>query len=274
LMNELERFISHLNRRTSQKIETIHQENRRLDYLLLTLLLFLLAMTLLGWFYTRRRILRPLHTMIGWTKRIEEGRFHITNTLQGRDEIAQLARSFTRMADTVAQSLSDLSDKAHTDHLTGLPNRAFLDGELERLQPVIAFHEMRGGVILIDLDHFKRINDRYGHDIGDQVLKRFADFLRQHVPDPHLVGRWGGEEFLVITRHVSCRETSTLANTLREELSRWDFSDRHLHLTASFGVSEFRKDLTTDLTIKDADIALYRAKKLGRDRVERECVDS
>ncbi|MFO1496665.1 MAG: tetratricopeptide repeat protein [Lysobacterales bacterium] len=154
---------------------------------------------------------------------------------------------------------------ATTDELTALPNRratlAYVRDQLARgTQPI--------GVIALDIDHFKQINDRYGHEAGDVVLKRVAASLRQHV-DRGLIGRIGGEEFLALMPAHDRERSAALADTLRQRIAAIDLSDvaQTLTVSASFGIAEIR-DQDWQGAVRRADAALYRAKHAGRNRVE------
>ncbi len=270
MMEKLKKFFTMIDRRTSANVEMIRQENQRIDWVILLLITLLLLIALISWIHSRRKIVHPLQELIRWTDRLKDGHFRISNTIQGQDEIAQLAKSFTTMAETIHQNLDELNSMAHTDRLTGLPNRTLLEVELERLYLAARFFDLQCGLILIDLDHFKEVNDRYGHDVGDRILKRFADFLRENIDKPHVVGRWGGEEFLILTRNLSFDQSVTLAEKLKRILAFWEFPYERHYVTASWGVACLCPDETISQALKHADMALYRAKKNGRNRVEAE----
>jgi len=178
------------------------------------------------------------------------------------DEALQALRQTQAQLITQNRQLERL---AVTDQLTGLANRLRLDQALEdeRLRT-----ERYGGsfcVVLLDIDHFKLVNDRFGHQMGDQVLTGFARMLEAHTREVDVVGRWGGEEFLVI-----CRDGLEAAQLLAEKLRR--AIESHVFAlvgrkSASFGVALFRRGETVAEAIARADAALYQAKQGGRNRV-------
>jgi diguanylate cyclase (GGDEF)-like protein len=170
-----------------------------------------------------------------------------------------------RLLHAVAQGEARLAqESARRDHLTGLYNRL---GVNERYRQMLTED---GGkpvaIVLIDIDHFKSINDRFGHVQGDEVLSAFAQLLQHNVRDADLTGRWGGEEFLLIARVSGARAAVELAEKLRMVIATNSFA--HGRLTASFGVY-FADALPDKLgpAISRADRALYAAKEQGRDRV-------
>jgi diguanylate cyclase (GGDEF)-like protein len=161
---------------------------------------------------------------------------------------------------------------AHTDELTDVPNRRSV---LSRLQPLLRDPDQGScAVLIIDVDHFKRINDQYGHPIGDEVLKVVASAVRSVVGEPNFFGRLGGEEFLVVLPRADLSAARTTAERFRETImsvdtSRW-FSDRR-RITASIGCAVSIPATDTPSTmLKRADLALYAAKRGGRNCVRTE----
>ena len=157
---------------------------------------------------------------------------------------------------------------ATTDPLTGLPNRRFLDILARR--PADRRREDTTGVLMVDIDHFKRLNDRYGHGVGDEVLRAVADSVARTVRADDFPIRYGGEEFLVVLRRADPEIALAVAERLRRNVSRIDPVPLGIAtpVTVSVGaaVAEPGRDRLADL-IARADAALYRAKAAGRDRV-------
>ncbi len=154
-----------------------------------------------------------------------------------------------------------------TDNLTKLYNRNKLDEVLiEESNRANRFDHIFG-VIIIDIDYFKSVNDIHGHQMGDTVLKEFADILKFNSRKTDTVGRWGGEEFLIICSETNLDGILSFANTLKEKISSYPFALGE-QKTASFGVSVYKKDENVEDMIKRADDALYEAKENGRNKVE------
>ncbi|MFN4072944.1 MAG: GGDEF domain-containing protein [Thermus sp.] len=151
-------------------------------------------------------------------------------------------------------------EQALTDPLTGLPNRRALEMAMEREAARVDRGEKPFSLVLLDLDHFKRVNDTQGHQEGDRLLKEVAQLLIAHVRHGDLVGRWGGEEFAILLPRAEEGEAMRVAERLRAELSR-------LGVSGSFGVAVYRGDVKE--VFQRADTALYLAKRRGRNRVER-----
>lgn len=152
---------------------------------------------------------------------------------------------------------------AHTDSLTFLPNRRWLTQTLEQRLS----RKKRFTLILVDIDHFKQINDTFGHEMGDSVLREVSDCLHHQIRAGDVIGRWGGEEFLIVASEEDAQSALQLAHRLRESLETFKL-EANLSVTASFGVTLSREDDTLVSLLKRADLALYRAKNNGRNRVE------
>ncbi|WP_174733432.1 GGDEF domain-containing protein [Mesobacillus harenae] len=155
---------------------------------------------------------------------------------------------------------------AYTDYLTSLPNRrkmdALLHQEIKRARKEVT----AVSAILFDVDYFKKVNDRYGHDVGDSVLRELTYLINGSLEEADHFGRWGGEEFLIIAVNKNLNNGAALAERLRTVVENHKF-DTVGFLTCSFGVSELNDhDLAKDL-LKRADIAMYQAKETGRNRI-------
>ncbi|HZT85196.1 MAG TPA: GGDEF domain-containing protein [Gaiellaceae bacterium] len=160
--------------------------------------------------------------------------------------------------------------QALVDGLTGLANRRAaadaLHAEAARAQRL----ETPLSIVLADLDGFKDVNDVYGHPVGDEVLRVFSGVLRETLRESDVAGRWGGEEFLLLLPGADEEGAAQLADRTRGELAdRRIPGVRGLRVTASFGVAEYTGQPTTEELVAAADAALYRAKRAGKDRVER-----
>jgi len=182
------------------------------------------------------------------------------------DREAVLQRMVDERTHELEQARQNMERLATTDTLTGLNNRMKMDtllrSELERVG-----RGQRGlAVIMYDIDHFKAVNDDYGHTKGDEVLIKLSRLVEARIRNTDALGRWGGEEFLLVCPLTSLEEAQKLAETLRERIAQTDFG-LNRPLTASFGVAEYRAGDTVETLIHRADIAMYRAKKEGRNAV-------
>ncbi|MEP3436467.1 MAG: sensor domain-containing diguanylate cyclase [Hoeflea sp.] len=165
----------------------------------------------------------------------------------------------------------ELTRLASADPLTGqLNRRAFLES-LEREWTRAFRYETGLSLVMFDLDHFKSINDTYGHDMGDQVICQFSELVRSSLRDIDVFGRWGGEEFIAALPHTDLRKARTAAERVREAVAMQRFEAEGFDpfsVTVSAGVADIRNgECPFQQMIKDADNALYEAKKAGRNQV-------
>ncbi|MBY5653000.1 PleD family two-component system response regulator [Rhizobium leguminosarum] len=188
-----------------------------------------------------------------------------------------VARSLTqirrkRYNDRLRASVKQTIELAVTDPLTGLYNRRYLDNHLN----VLFNRSMARGrplsVLITDIDRFKHVNDTYGHDGGDEVLREFSNRVRSTIRGADLACRYGGEEFVVVMPDTSPEIAAAVAERLRAAIENSPFMLKHsgeaLNVTASFGIaSRIASVLTPDQLMKQADLALYEAKNTGRNRV-------
>jgi diguanylate cyclase (GGDEF)-like protein len=163
----------------------------------------------------------------------------------------------------------ELAGQAHIDPLTGVLNRQGLRAALMNTSALLAAPM---SVIFIDIDHFKRINDTHGHDVGDEVLRKFAHVVGSGIRSSDRLVRWGGEEFLIICPVTDVHQAVTVAEALRASLHRQTWP-AGLAVTASFGVAQHADNEDIGVVIKRADSELYGAKNGGRDRVHAYGVD-
>jgi diguanylate cyclase (GGDEF)-like protein len=158
---------------------------------------------------------------------------------------------------------AELETKAVTDKLTGLFNRTRLDHTLVKQLTKSRQSQGHFGMILLDLDFFKKINDTFGHHVGDSVLVQIAAILQQNIRSYDMAIRWGGEEFLLICFEMNKDTILKLSNNIRQKIEQHDFKDIH-KATVSLGVTLKHEKDTIDDMIQRADKALYQAKNKGR----------
>jgi diguanylate cyclase (GGDEF)-like protein len=165
-----------------------------------------------------------------------------------------------------------LEEMALMDSLTGLPNRRAVDLWASRQLSAAARHDFPFWVVMTDLDCFKKVNDTYGHDAGDTVLKTFADILKTRTRRSDICARLGGEEFLLMMTHADREQVKTAVGRIRKQFENTSipFADKTITATASFGIAGFRgtKAPEWNTLVARADAALYAAKHKGRNRVE------
>ncbi|NVK74037.1 MAG: transporter substrate-binding domain-containing protein [Oceanospirillaceae bacterium] len=182
-------------------------------------------------------------------------------------------RKITKANTLLRQAQKDIEEKnkelnrlALTDNLTALFNRRKLE-EIIRSEIDKQSYLKRGFCLsILDIDHFKSVNDKYGHQRGDSVLIEFSNVLKDSLRKSDYVGRYGGEEFIIVFPESSIEDVTLIVEKIRLKISQHDFEAID-HRTASFGLTSFKQGDTIETMIKRADIALYEAKKSGRNKV-------
>lgn len=236
------------------------------------------------WYYsqTHSTLLteQPLFKTLEKKHRALHDAARILLTAPAGKEKADAYRQFSSASSDMTLHIRDLTQalltsELTTDALTGVPNRRQMDEQLEEaVYAATNIHKEPACLALADLDHFKHINDTYGHAVGDEVLKAFSQLLITSMRDTDRIYRYGGEEFLVFMNHVNVELAESILDRLREKISRYplhvDGLSETLNITVSFGIAQVVPNESLRNLIRRADKALYEAKSDGRNRV---CAD-
>lgn len=195
----------------------------------------------------------------------------ITNLIDGDGKVIGGIELFSDISNIKAIELrmKELEEMALLDNLTKLANRAYIEREIDMLFAETKRSGVSFGVLFIDIDRFKRVNDTYGHDTGDRVLKFVSETLIKNSRPFDPVGRWGGEEFVIIVRNITRGGLEELGNRLRilVENSYIIVDNIRLGVTISLGATLVRDDDCMDTLFKRVDGLLYASKKAGRNRL-------
>jgi diguanylate cyclase len=243
----------------------------------------LLAMGALAYFLGHT-IVRPLKRLSGDAGKVASGDLNVDIPVRGNNEVSYLTQVFNHMVSSLRRGRAEIS-QAHealieknrelhqlsiTDGLTDLYNRKHLmdlfDMEMARARR----YRIPFSVLIADIDYFKKINDTYGHLAGDSVLRRIADTLRHTVRECDHVGRYGGEEFLIILPNSDAAGAMKMALRIREQISQLSFYNdgNEISMTISVGVAPCHNDEdSVEAILGRADSALYQAKAGGRNQV-------
>jgi diguanylate cyclase len=194
----------------------------------------------------------------------------MVQVLAGR--LSRLRQRLRDQKEALAEALARLEVLAMRDPLTGLLNRRSMMDLLAHESRAQVRHGLPMCLVLVDLDHFKQVNDLYGHAVGDQVLRLFSQQARAKLRGGDVIARWGGEEFLLMLPRTEAREGIEAVQRLRDDLALLAFPDApaDFRMTFSAGLAECWQEADIQTTIDLADRAMYRAKAAGRDRTEAE----
>lgn len=193
------------------------------------------------------------------------------------DHVEHKAKLLERIAE-LEQKVHDLETDLVHDKLTSLKTRSYFEekskGFLNHAEKIkrgkrrdwIGFKDIC--FLFFDIDYFKKINDTYGHDVGDMVLKKVAETIKKSLRAGDIVARWGGEEFIAILLGSHEKESKVKAEEIRKNVQEVTFDDiEDLKISVSIGVAEFKKSISFENLVKNADRALYKAKETGRNKV-------
>ncbi|UCD04640.1 MAG: diguanylate cyclase [candidate division WOR-3 bacterium] len=230
-------------------------------------------------FLISRYITRSIAKLIYGVRQVANRNFAFKVDIQSKNEIGELADTFNQMVDQlnvhrkhIEQQQNKLEVLARTDALTGLNNHRHFMEELTSEVNRAVHSDAPLSVMILDLDEFKRINDTYGHLIGDQVLLTTADIIKSHLHSSDIIARYGGDEFCVALTNTSVPKARAVATKIRREIADKVFSadgSKEFQVTCSIGLTQFHKEMESTLEVlKLADQALYKAKKAGRNQIK------
>ncbi|WP_372770999.1 diguanylate cyclase [Pseudoalteromonas sp.] len=284
IRSRLQTFNNNLiQKRTLQKLDFINlQESIRLFFILESI--FFAIVLLLIASIVSKTILKPIHNLTTSVKAFEIDKQFIPVQVNTGDEIGILSKAFNKMAQKATFKSRNLQgdfkrvkqerDKALvesiSDPLTGLSNRKFMEVELNKLIQSSKRYGTDLSLMILDLDHFKQVNDYYGHVVGDIVLKAVSKVIKQAMRASDLTIRYGGEEFIVVMDHTSSDEAAIKAEILRQQIENLEIDElKGKNITISIGVTQLdQEDTSLESFVARADEALYKAKNLGRNQCQ------
>ncbi len=187
-------------------------------------------------------------------------------TRDNKDELGQLIYWFNQLSNKMEQDYINLETISITDKLTQLNNRTRTDAYFPQALQEAKDNNTPVAAVLLDIDHFKSVNDNYGHLTGDKILQSLASILKQYAQQHDFVARWGGEEFIIIIKHCTAQQAFEKMEKLRTVIADHDFPDVS-KVTVSFGIALSRNTDTPETLMERSDKCLYQAKEQGRNCV-------
>jgi diguanylate cyclase (GGDEF)-like protein/PAS domain S-box-containing protein len=196
-----------------------------------------------------------------------------------RDQNGEITGAIETFSDNTAlfdarQNITHLSDELMKDNLTGISNRKYAEIMISDGIKDFVSAGINSGLIFLDIDHFKQINDTCGHDTGDLILKMIAKTIANNVRANDIVARWGGEEFVVLLDHINPKAVTRVAEKIRKLVAASSYrdGDRVITATISIGATLLQPGDTVDSAIKRADQLMYQSKEAGRNTVTADMV--
>lgn len=184
----------------------------------------------------------------------------------GQDLLMDLISRYVGLAEQLNVKIEEVHRLSITDPLTGIYNRLHFNKVFDSEQQRSLRIKDKNALILFDIDHFKAVNDTYGHVNGDMVLKEIATVVKETIRTIDIFARWGGEEFIVLALNLEIEAATQLAERLRVAIEAYNFGVVG-HLTCSFGVSIIKQEDTVTAATETVDKALYEAKETGRNKI-------
>lgn len=191
---------------------------------------------------------------------LQEGKTSLEKLLESKN------KELEQTNNELEKKISEIKYLSETDTLTEISNRRKFQFEIEKEISRASRYGHNLSFVIFDIDWFKNINDKYGHTMGDEILKKLAFFVKNQLRINDFIARWGGEEFALLLPSTNLEGAKDLSEKLRYQISTIDFGNE-LFISCSFGVAQYHNDESTDQLFRNADMALYKVKELGRNRV-------
>jgi diguanylate cyclase (GGDEF)-like protein len=260
--------------------------------ILLSLVTVLIA--ILIWTQKIDHYLAPIYELIAVTESFSAGDFSQRANILKHDEVGKLGRAFNKMAEELTRFINDLEHKvqertseleernrqlafakeqleisSQTDFLTGLYNRKFIVEKIEQEIGRYKKTKEEFTLIMMDIDYFKKINDQFGHDCGDIVLKEVSQIIKDTIRTTDCIARWGGEEFLLFLPMTPIDGALLVAEKVRRKIEEHHFDCQSVCIkaTMTLGIALYQEGLSLDEVVKQADVAVYNGKNNGRNQV-------
>jgi diguanylate cyclase (GGDEF)-like protein len=183
------------------------------------------------------------------------------------NQLANMTRELNKKNIALEKANATINKLLRSDALTGIANRLYFVEYYQKVQAYAVRHHSPLSLVMADIDHFKKVNDQHGHQVGDQVLVEFAKLLQKNCREEDLPVRHGGEEFCILLVAADAERAYSQAERMRLQVEKATIGEHNLKITASFGITTLRQGESLDELLKRADEALYKAKNSGRNRV-------
>ena len=243
-----------------------------------TLLMIILGSLFTTWlmsYILSRKLILPLKKLQKRVQELIEGKDELGKYVFPNNEIGKISEAIEKLTEkALIQKTIELKDKnallsalSHTDQLTSIANRRKMMEVLHAEVSNFQRHNHPFSVLMFDIDHFKRVNDTFGHEVGDQVLMRLADVVKDAIRKTDTLGRWGGEEFVIVCPNTDHKMALDIAEKVFSSIQSHIFP-LDINVTVSLGLSEFTTNHSLESILVEIDQKMYRAKQSGRNRIQ------
>lgn len=243
-----------------------------------TLLMIVVGSLFMTWllsFILSRQLILPLKKLQNRVQEITEGKDGLEKYAFPNNEIGKISEAIEKLTEkALVQKNIELKDTnallsaiSHTDQLTTIANRRKM---MEILHTEVSLYQQKRrpfSVLMFDIDHFKRVNDTYGHEVGDQVLLELSEVVKATIRNTDTVGRWGGEEFVIVCPHTDQKMALRIAGKVFSAIRLHRFP-KDINVTVSLGLSEFTAKHSLESILVEVDQKMYRAKQSGRNQIQ------
>ena len=264
IRKELNTFIHHENILLEKRKGDFRESRARLTTLLIIEVIVFIFLAIITFFFVHGSLFAPLKLLISSTSKMERGEKQDVSALLPNDEMGYLLSRFYKMSNKVIEKNESLSYQATHDELTGLRNRVDIHNEINNAIMYLENTNRKIGIMFIDLNKFKQLNDSLGHDAGDYILKETAERLMASVRSSDVVFRYGGDEFVIVVKRFD--DLPQLENLANKILSNFKpsvlFRGNTIDISLSMGIAISPDDsINSDEILNYADIAMYEAKR-------------
>ena len=271
IMLPIDKFLTSLKSRTQSKIQKTHKEIKEVYKELLFIFIFAIAIIIFSSFVIYKKILHPIEYLSQAILAFKNGATNIKQQYFYKDEIGEMIAQFFVMKEKIEKDQKRLEELATTDPLTQIYNRrAFFEVANSFFNFVKREHSPLA-ILMLDIDFFKKINDTYGHQAGDMILKHLVQCTQSMLRESDILARYGGEEFIVLLPDTNAQQAILVAQKIRKKIEKTPYNHKgeDIYITISIGLSVYQEgDNSLSDIIQKADEALYKAKENGRNRVQ------
>jgi len=269
VMLPIDRFWSSLIERVGTKQSDIKKQIQKSLDMLISLLVFSFVMLVIAIYIIQKKVLTPIGNLTQSILTFQEGKEEHTTYDYYDDEIGMMAKEFFSMKKKLSEDLKTMEKLASSDPLTKINNRRVFFEIATELLLLSKRTDVPLSLMILDLDHFKKINDQHGHLVGDEILKHFTRMVKKVLRESDIFARYGGEEFIILLPDTDITGSVKTAEKIRQQIVSNPYSNKKIFVdyTVSIGTTQYTDERTIEELVDKADKALYKAKENGRNSV-------